>query len=37
MIIGSHVLVLGAKDKVNNESTLSIVVTVVNDIPPILF
>ena len=35
MIIGSHVLVLGAKDKVNNESTLSIVVTVVNDIPPI--
>ena len=35
MIIGSHVLVLGAKDKVNNESTLSIVVTIVNDIPPI--
>lgn len=35
MILGSQVLVLAAKDKTNNESSLSIVVTVVNDIPPI--
>ena len=35
MTLGSQTLVLAAKDKMNNESSISIIVTIVNDIPPI--